>query len=85
MVRQGAAPRFSGYRSPGSQAKRSPGSSQGVASEDEHASKRSKAVSPEEALSSATAESSVTLAHGIADAPPVSGSEVRCWHKSASS
>ena len=75
MREQGAAPRFSGYRSPGSQAKRSPSGSQGVAPEDDHASKRSKALTPGEEPSSATADSSVTLAHGIADAP-ASSSEV---------
>ncbi len=75
MCEQGAA-RFSGYKSPGSQAKRSPSGSQGVAPEDDHASKRSKAFTPGEEPSSATADSSVTLARGIADAP-ASSSEVQ--------
>ena len=54
-----------------------------MASEDEHASKRSRAITPGEDVSNVTAESSVTLAHGIADAP-ISGSEVQCWHNRAS-
>ena len=48
----------------------------GVAPEDDHASKRSKAFTPGEEPSSATADSSVTLARGIADAP-ASSSEVQ--------
>jgi len=46
-----------------------------VASEDDHDSKRSKAATPGSNSSSVAAGSIVTLAHGIADAPPT-GSEV---------
>ena len=74
MYMQTAAPRFSGYRSQATP-KRSPSGSQGVASEDDHDSKRSKAATPGSNSSGLAAGSIVTLAHGIADAPPT-GSEV---------
>ena len=46
-----------------------------MASENDHDSKRSKAATPGSNSSSLAAGSIVTLAHGIADAPPT-GSEV---------
>lgn len=69
---QGTAPAFAAFRSQG---KRSPSGSQRGATQEDPASKRSKAAGADPDPSSTTADSSVTLAHGVADAP-ASGTEV---------
>jgi hypothetical protein len=69
---QDTVPAFAAFRSQG---KRLPSGSQRAATQEDPASKRSKAAGAEPDPSSTTADSSVTLAHGIADVL-TSGTEV---------